>query len=272
MQARERYSYTKTRKQPNRSMGRGRVFVSPKTKYVYNPMINLPAKFWGNLGILAIIFILIWLIFYSAIFRLKEVIIEGNRLVSADDIAETINSDDNIFRINTDEIEEKIIKINPIIKDVAIYRGIPNALKIVVLEKMPIGVWVSGDNYYLLDDEGYIDKKINSNDYLDLMKIYDQKKISVKIGDQVVSPDFIKFSQSVSSEFFNYTNLELNKFEVQETTFDLYVYTGAGFFVKFDTTRSANKQLTDLKNIIIEHREEIKEYVDVRINGWAYYK
>jgi hypothetical protein len=272
MQAREKYSYFRARNQSSRPIGGGRVFVSPKIEHSYNPMVNLPVKFWGNIGIAILVAIIIWVAFYSSIFRLKEIIVEGNILVSDDDIKNIIRSNDNIFRINVDELESQIIKINPIIKDVVIYRGIPNALKIVVLEKTPIVVWVSGDNFYLLDDEGYVDKKINSDEFSDLIKIYDQKKISVKVGDQITSPDFIKFLQSIKSEFYNYTNLDLVKFEVQETTFDLYVYTGAGFFVKFDTTRPVDKQLTDLKNIIIEHRGEIKEYVDVRISGWAYYK
>lgn len=272
MQARRKYSYFRARKQSSRPVGGGRVFVSPKTKYSYNPMINLPAKFWGNIGIFILIMILFWLIFYSSFFQLKEIIVEGNKLVAEAEIKDSVRDNDNIFRINVDELKSQIIKINPIIKDVAIYRGIPNALKIVVLEKEPRAVWVSGENYYLLDDEGYVDKKINNNEYVDLVKIFDQKKIQINIGDQIVSPDFIKFLQSIESEFYDYTNLDLVKFEVQETTFDLHVHTGAGFFVKFDTTRPVEKQLTDLKKIIIEHRDRINEYVDVRINGWAYYK
>ena len=105
-----------------------------------------------------------------------------------------------------------------------------------------------------------------------MLRVSDQKNLEVKIGDQIVSSSFISFAKNISDKFFEYTNIKISGFQVPETTFDLYVYTEAGFYVKFDTTRSADRQLSDLKNIIITYRDSIHEYVDVRINGWAYYK
>jgi len=36
--------------------------------------------------------------------------------------------------------------------------------------------------------------------------------------------------------------------------------------------RSSAKQLNNLKEVLVQKRNDIKEYIDLRIDGWAYYK
>jgi uncharacterized membrane protein len=272
MQFREKYSYSKYRNQENDSKGKARVFVAPKLKYSYNPVVNTSPKFWGNVFIVLLIVAAYWLLFHSLFFRISEIIVEDNKLVPTEEITKNIKTGDNIFRFSVNETKKKIIRTSPIIEDVAIYRGIPNALKIVILEKKPVIVWISGGKFYLVDESGIVDKEIGSGEFPELIKISDQKNITVKTGDQIVSPQFVKFIIEINDKFFEATNIKISGFQIQETTFDLYVATEAGFYVKFDISRSSEKQLTDLKNIIVSYRDNIREYVDVRINGWAYYK
>ncbi len=272
MQARDRYSYSKYRDKEQKPQGSGRIFVAPKMKFACNPIINLPTKFWGNIFILIIIALFFWLAMYSPYFRIKEIIVEGSNLVPREEIIKSIPVDDNIFRFNIASTRLKIIKSNPIIEDVAIYRGIPNAIKIVVLERKPTIVWQTQGKYFLIDDAGIADKEIGAAESADLIHIIDQKNLNLSVGELVVSPSFVKFTREINDKFFDNTNIKISGFQVPETTFDLYVYTEAGFYVKFDTTRSAEKQLLDLKNIMISYRDGIREYVDMRINGWAYYK
>ncbi len=272
MRSNEKYSYSKYRNTDARPTGSGKIFVAPKVKYSYNPIINLPAKFWGNIGLLFLLLVGAWFIFYSKYFRISDIIVEGNSLVLSEQISKNVNLGQNVFRFNIASTREKIISSNPIIADVAIYRGIPNALKIVVLERKPQVVWQSAGNYYLVDDAGIADKQIAASDYPNLIHVSDQKNMTVQIGEQLLSPGFINFAKNIQAKFFDQTNIHLTGYYITETTFDLYVQTDGGFYVKFDTTRSVDKQLTDLKDIIVAYRPNIHEYVDVRINGWAYYK
>lgn len=272
MRSNEKYSYSKYRNTEARPTGSGKVFVNEKIKYSYNPVINLPLKFWGNIGIIIILIMSLWFFFSSHFFQIKEVIIEGNSQVPTEQISKNIDLGQNIFRFNISAMRGKIIIANPMIEDVAIYRGIPNALKIIVLERKPQIVWQSGGNYYLIDDAGIVDKQITAEEFANLIHISDQKNMAVKIGSRLLSTGFIDFITKVNGKFFDTTNISSTGYYITETTFDLYVQTNAGFYVKFDTTRSADKQLDDLKNIIVAYRDKIHEYVDVRINGWAYYK
>jgi len=272
MQAREKYSYSKYRNNEARVSGNSKVFVAPKIKFSFNPILNLSSKFWGNLGFFFVLAIVFWFIFFSNFFNIDEFIVEGNSLILEEDIKANFKTGENIFLFDSNSVKQKIIYSNPIIEDVAIYRGIPNTLKVVVLEKKPSIVWVSSGQNYLIDNSGVVDKKISNQEFTDLVHITDKKNMPVKIASQLLSEDFIYFVDRINRDFFPATNLKLTEYYITETTFDLCVTTEAGFFVKFDTTRSIDKQLDDLKNILINYRENIHEYVDVRINGWGYYK
>jgi len=272
MLPREKYQYSKYRNTNADLKGRARVFVAPKEKFEYNPVINWPQKPWGNILIVLLIGILFYFFSYSHYFGISEIINEGNKLVLSEEIAKKVSRGENIFRFNITKAKTEIIQTSPIIEDIAIYRGIPNTIKIMILERDPVLVWQSGGKFYLIDGAGVIDKEVNQNEFSELIHLSDQKNIPVKIGDQVISSEFIKFITDINNNFFQYCNIKVSGFQLQETTFDLYVFTEAGFYVKFDTTRPYDKQLTDLKNTIINYRENIREYVDVRINGWVYYK
>lgn len=273
MKLTEKYSYSKYRNNnQSRTSGNGRIFVSEKIKFQFNPIINLSAKFWGNVGIFLLTIITLWLLFYSPYFKIKDVIVEGNSLVPAEKIATDGVIGKNIFRFDSEAAKNRIIKTAPIIEDVEIFRGIPNAVKIVVLERAPTVVWQSGENFYLIDEKGIVDKQIASAEYSELIHVVDRKNMKVNIGSQVVGKDFINFLKQIKEKFSASTNINPTGYYVEETTFDLYTQTDANFYIKFDTTRKAEKQLEDLKNIIVAYRPNIKEYVDVRINGWAYYK
>lgn len=272
MRSNEKYSYSKYRNNDSVPTGSGKVFVAPKIKYSYNPIINLSPKFWGNVGLILLILLLIWLFFYSKYFRIKEIIIEGNSMIPSEQISKSVSKGDNIFRFNITSAKSKIIAGSPIIEDVTIYRGIPDALKVVVLERKPQVVWQSAGSYYLIDDAGIVDKQITAEEYTNLIHISDQKNMPVSTGKQLLSAGFIDFVNTINSKFFETTNIHPTGFYIAETTFDVYVQTDGGFYVKFDTTRLVDKQLGDLKDIIVAYRPNIHEYVDIRINGWAYYK
>lgn len=272
MRISEKYSYSKYRNRDSVPSGSGKVFVSAKAKYEHNPIINLPPKFWGNIGLLILVLAIAWMIYFSSFFKIKEISIEGNSLVSSEQVSQNVSTDQNIFRFNISQARNQIIESNPMVEDVAIYRGIPNELKIVVLERKPQVVWLSSGNYYLVDDAGIIDKQISVDEFANLIHISDQKNMPVKIGEQLLSPEFISFAKTINDKFFTVSNIHPTGYYITETTFDIYVQTDAGFYVKFDTIRAVDKQLDDLKNIIIAYRPNIHEYVDVRINGWAYYK
>lgn len=236
-----------------------------KTKY---PIVS----FWKLIVLLIFILTLLYIIFYSKYFRIKEIIIQGNVLTSEENISQHIPNNSNIFLFNSSKTKKLILQNNPEIKNIDIIRGIPNALKIVILEHDNKIIWESGGNRYLVSSQGKVTKKINQEDVFAYPSVIDNKNVPVEISANIVSSSFISFIININSKLFESTNLSPLYFQVNETTFDLNLYTDSGIYIKFNTMRSSAKQLDNLKKVLIAKKSEIKEYVDLRIDGLAYFK
>lgn len=238
----------------------------PKKEYKI-PKINLKVFIY-----LILIVVALYYVFISGKFAIKEVMIEGNKFVSSDKILPYVQKGSNILFFNSKKLKEQILAENPQIQDVQIIRGIPDAVKIVVLEHENKIIWQTGGSKYLVSTQGEVTKKIEEGDTFTYPLVNDSKNLPVNLGTSIVSPNFIAFIININDKFFEATNIKPTYFEVPQTTFDLYLFTEAGFYVKFNSMRSSGKQLENLKKVLVEKRPDIKEYVDLRIDGWAYYK
>lgn len=234
--------------------------------------IVFPKWIFKAMAYLVIVIGLLYFVFYSQIFTIKQVIVEGNSLTPTENITKDIPFGKNIFLIRIDEIKVKLLSDYPEIRNIEIYRGIPSAVKIVMLERESKMVWQSGEDHYLISDQGEVMKKISAEEGTGLPKVIDKRGIAVKTGGQLVSPNFVAFILNINNTFFDMVNIKPLDFEVDETTFDVTLRTEAGFYVKFNSLRSSKKQLENLKTVLVNKRPDIKEYVDIRIDGWAYYK
>lgn len=230
--------------------------------------------FWFLIKLLLLLFLVIYIYCFSPIFKIKDVIISGNDKIPTERIEMYVPKSGNIFSFNAGEVERNIINIIPEIKSVKIYKGIPNALKIIVEEQQPNLLWQSGISYYLVNDGGVAYKDVTSSitEYGSLARINDLRNLPVKLQTQIVSNHFILFTNKIFSEIKEQANVDPDYFAIDETTVDLYLYTKNGFFIKFDTLRDADMQTANLKLILVQRRSDVHEYVDLRVNGWAYIK
>jgi len=222
--------------------------------------------------LLIVVFLLIYYLFFSSQFRIKEIIIEGNSLVSKEDIESVLSQNQNIFLFKINQNRELILTKFPEISQAEIYRGIPDAIKIVVLERENKIVWQTNNEMYFVSTEGDVTRKIAQSEVGNLPIVSDTKNLAVKQGSRLVSPNFVAFITNIYSTFQVQENIKPVNFEVTETTFNVNLKTDAGFYIKLNSLRSSQKQLNDLKLILATNRPNIHEYVDLRIDGWAYYK
>lgn len=246
---------------------------------IFNAPKNEPKKekdlsphFYKYIFVVIVFLAIVYLFFFSRYFRVKDVMVEGNKLVKSEDIIGAMKPGTNIFLFNSKDVRQDIIRKNPEIKNVEIYRGIPNAIKLVVLEHDNKMIWQTNNEKHLISVQGVATRKMNEGEVFDYPLIMDTKNIPINIGDRVVSPNFIAFVINIRSQFFDTTNIKPTDFEITETTLDINLKTEAGFYVKLNTLRSSSKQLDNLKKVLVERRPDIHEYVDLRVDGWAYYK
>lgn len=220
------------------------------------------------------IILIIYFIFFSSYFKIKDVIVDGCEISDQNKIADIIPNGKNILLVKNSLIEREILKSFPEIKEAQIYKGLPNAIKIIVLEYDKSLVWQSGERYYLVSSQGTISKEVTDKaaDYVTLPRVVDKRNIVVKERQRILSPNFVSFALNVFKDFKTTTNIDPDYFWVDDTTVDITLQSKEKIFVKFDTLRSSKKQLDNLKSILIMKKSEISEYVDVRIDGWGYIK
>lgn len=246
------------------------VFKGEKVRPEFKlPKIKVSFKliFW----LVAFVFI-VYGVFFSKKFLITEVIIEGNKMVAAEKIAGFVPKGKNILFFSSKDAEEDILKSSPEIKDVFVYRGIPNAVKVVVAEHEGKMVWQSGGEFFLISSTGKVAKKLTVEEIGNLPLVVDKKNVGIKVGDNIVSESFIAFVVNIFNQILPAANISPDHFEVEETTFDVNLVTKNNFYVKLNTMRASTKQLDSLKRVLLDHKDKIHEYIDLRVDGWAYYK
>lgn len=216
--------------------------------------------------------VLAWYLFFSSKFVVKDVIVEGTNLLSKDQVASMIPKDQNILLLDSRDMSNKITTRFPEVSDVQIFRGLPDAIKIIILEKEGSIVWQSGGLKYLVSTQGEVARQIVGEEGTNLPVVMDKRNLPLTEGQRIVSSNFIIFVKNVYNNFAIETNLKPTYFEIDETTFDVNLYTDAGIYIKMNSMRSSSKQIENLKKVLVEKRPDIREYVDLRIDGWAYYK
>ncbi len=238
-----------------------------RREYNFKPIFSL-------LKIILPILILIYFTFYSKYFSLKSIEVSGNKKVKTEDIVKYLKLGENIFLLKTEEIEPVILKNIPEVSQIKVYKGIPNAIKIVVTENEPQLLWSSSGTNYLLNSNGIAYKQAISSEveYANLPVVIDEKNMPVLIGDKIVSNNFLLFIKNIDENMYTKTNLEPETYSVNETTIDINVKTKENLIIKFDSLRSYDQQLDNLKIVLMEKRSELHEYIDLRINGWVYIK
>lgn len=269
----------KTIKSRKKLIGGYRKYKSPSffagSKIEHKKRIKLPSSLTlKRVAYLLLICFIVYYLFLSKKFSVKEVIIEGNYSVADEEITKFIPEGANIFRINSGKISSQLLNDNKTIRDIQIYKGFPNAIKVVMSEHEGKILWETDSTRYLINSNGMVIDKISdiNKDESSLPLIKDMKNIKISEGDIIISPSFVAFIANVNNQIFDFTNIKPSHFEVTETTFDVNLYTEAGFYIKLDTTRSSAKQLDSLKRVLVAKRDAIHEYVDLRVDGWAYYK
>lgn len=238
-----------------------KVFSSPK---------EAEQKKWPKVLIILIIFIfviigLVYFVYYSPFFKVKNIIFEGEKIENLNYII-----GENIIFLDTETIKSDIKNKYFNVDSVQIIRGIPNTLKIKISYYQPKIVWQTNKTMYLVNNAGRIYNELQGA--TDMPVVKDNKDLPVQNSDQVVSTNFIDFIYDLTNKFSQSLGFKIVYFEVEETTFQVNAQTDRGWFVKLDTTKSLDGQITALKELLKEHSDEIKEYADVRVEGKVFYK
>jgi cell division septal protein FtsQ len=232
------------------------------------------------LGIVVVLLFIIWFFTKAPWLRVKDIKIEGEATEETKAEIETLRGD-NILWLSVTNPESAILKRQPNIKEIQILRGIPDTLRVKLIERQPSLIWQVNDQWYTLDPYGFAFKVQNLNRRedgsldlpgTDLPVIVDTKNLGVAVGQTVVRQQFVTFMRDLKDRLPKEVNLTFVRGEIGETSYSTTVVTNAGWNVLFDTTRSLDAQLRTLTKVLETKRNEVHNYIDVRVRGWVYYR
>lgn len=154
--------------------------------------------------ILFFLLISIMLFLNSDISRIKSIEINGNNLLSENDIQKQadIYLDINYFFIKTSSIEAKLLNLDEV-KEVKAEKQFPGQLKVDIVEFKPVAIWLKGDKTLPILENGYV--------YSGKNKIYVDYPIVSKWGDEKLIPELAnELSQVDSSILQHISEIQLN--------------------------------------------------------------
>lgn len=235
--------------------------VSVKIKIPFLPYLR-------GLFYLAILLAIIYFVFFGSIFRIKNVEING---VKSTEISDYLNRElvgRNIILFSPGRFLKTLSSKYPIVEEAKIIRGLPSTVKIDLSERKQLLVWCSV-KCFEIDTRGFAYQEISTPS--DKLYVNDKANIDNKVGDQVVSQRFIDFYLKAAEEL-DKLGLKPSQSYVQDTTFKLVFKTQDGWEAIFDTSESLANQIDALRQVLEKNRSDIKEYVDLRVEGVAYIK
>ena len=102
-------------------------------------------------------------------FEIKEISVRGLKELTEKDVLASaeIKPAQNLLAINTDAVIRRVTA-NQWVKNVYVGRELPNKLVLEVQERSPLALVKQASDFYLMDGEGFVFKKLGKSDEVDL--------------------------------------------------------------------------------------------------------
>ncbi|MBI4022558.1 hypothetical protein HY375_00090 [Candidatus Berkelbacteria bacterium] len=230
---------------------------------------------WWGLGTGLLIALLGYGLFLSPLFAIQTIAIIGEVTPPVQARIEELIGQ-NLLSYSAGGMAETLRQSQSSIRDLSLSKGLPNTLRVELALRQPVMAWRVGTLIYFLDRDGVAFELFEPGVYLfehpDLPELTDLRQQPVTPGKQLARREFVAFVTRLASQFPDRFPLELERLEIDESMLELRAITSAGWSVQLDTTRAVEGQLTALQQVFETYHADIRQYVDLRIAGRAYFK
>lgn len=249
--------------------------VYKNTKWQAPPEGRSAKKVGCLILLIIVIGVGIWFFFFSRYFNIKTIIVEGatgNQKKEIEKLVQDkITKNKNLFSFPSKQTERELKSQFKNLAEVKIYKGPPDAVKIITIERKPMLMWQILEDNYIIDNYGVAYRNADDGDKK-LPQIIDERTGSVKLGDKVLSTTFLNFINNLSKTFPKDLKTKITKIVVKDSIYEVKVYTDKDLYLIFDTSGSLEEQINDAKIAFDKIGNNKVEYFDLRVPGKVFYK
>ncbi|PIT97257.1 hypothetical protein COT77_02415 [Candidatus Berkelbacteria bacterium CG10_big_fil_rev_8_21_14_0_10_41_12] len=245
--------------------------------YLSTPRIEFPKeklkiKFLKPLLIVLLAGFVVYEVVFSSFFRIKAINFEGIETQQIRQAAEEDLIGKNILFILPGNYLQKLSKNFPALQEASLIRGLPNTILLKAKERSQSLIWCSKNSCFEVDNDGIAFKKIGKPDENKVVVIHDLKGETVNLADKILPKSFVAFFLDAVDQIPKKFQINFKKAEVEETTFKLTFYYDDNRQLIFDTSQSLDNQIFALQQTLDQKKDDIKQYIDLRVPGLVYYK
>jgi len=236
-----------------------------------------------NLLILGALGMLIYILFFSSLFQVNTVEVQGAVLTSPDALRQTVALGSNIWRVPQHQIAATLEQ-NPIIEQAVVSKGLPHTIRISVMEKKPVLIWVTQGTSWLVDDTGEAFLSYDAATFpgpttpqgkllATIPTLQDTTNLPVKTNQFITSPLLTQFIQTIETKLPQaLPELPIDHFELAGATYDLIVVTKPGMRIQMSGTSDPAVQIRNLTRLVHTENVPLTAQVNLLIPRWAYVK
>jgi len=258
-------------------------YQNPKNLQKQNKLKRKISVF-GIILLIIIIILFIYVLLFSPYLKIQQIEINGLNNIKEKDLRQIIDFElnrgiifkhNNILLFSINSLKENI-ESNYVLEWLEIKKKIyPPQIQISLLEKVSALTYITDENCFNIDIQGFIIEKCNSFSS-DFIQIRNANNQNTEIGQQVLKPEVINYIINLNEALKGQGTNIRTFIIVSADSSDLRILTEQGFEIYFNTNLEINDQLTRL-NILI--REEIGEdnldnidYIDLRFGEKVFYR
>lgn len=211
-----------------------------------------------------------YFIFFSSCFRINNFIYEG---IESSDIKDAVRDNltgKNILFLMPGSYLAKLSKQFPALEEATIVRGLPHTIKVTAKERSQSLVWCNSSGCAEVDSDGVAFKKIDKPQ--DKVALTDLMNRPIVNGNKIISKSFVAFYLESLNQIPKKFNVKIKEAQIEETTFSITLIFDDGKKIILDSSQSLENQMYALEQTLQSKKDEIKEYVDIRVPGTVYFK
>jgi cell division protein FtsQ len=214
--------------------------LKAKQNRIRRRFTGIKGDFFAAMGLLLAVATLssLMIYFYSVLisvpyFEIKEISVHGLKELTEKDVLASaeIKPAQNLLAINTDAVIRRVAA-NQWVKNVYIGRELPNKLVLEVQERSPLTLVKQGSDFYLMDGEGFVFKKLGKSDQVDLPVL-----TGFNVQDKTKTPLFLSMLNLLKtisgSSHYAYLGT-ISEIHIDDV-FGLSLISGTGLYLKLGT-------------------------------------